>query len=51
MDELVTSLKRPYINKGVPATVAETYTTNALVTALKGNAGSTKDRVIMVAGN
>lgn len=49
--KLAAGLKRAYISEGVPAAVAESYAANATVTALKRNAASDKDRIIMEAGN
>lgn len=50
VDALATSLKRAYITEGVPVGVAETYSTNAVVNALKKNSNSSKVQLVMEAG-
>lgn len=51
IEELANKLKRAYVSEGVPAEVAETYTTNITVKAICTNATSEKCRTIMEAGN
>lgn len=51
IEVLTETLKRAYINEGVPIAVAESYTTNTIVKALRTNSNSEKVKLIMEAGN
>lgn len=50
IENLAESLKRAYINEGVPYEVAGTYTTETVVRSLSQNANSEKARLIVEAG-
>lgn len=50
VEALAANLRRAYISEGVPATVADTYTTNVAVSSLSKNAMSEKAKLIIEAG-
>lgn len=50
IESLASSLKRAFINEGVPCEVAENYATETTVKAFSQNASTEKARIIMEAG-
>lgn len=51
IEQLSVKLRRAYITEGVPAAVAETYTTDQVVKALSVNVSSERTKIVMEAGS